>query len=1061
MSPYQFRRIVGGTPVSGRVGPASRKYSIEGVGGGFGTNLHVKNSFKLFIVTKWLLPGPERACQLASAEGEYSYVLKKESEIVSKSELCDKKLLCQTPVEIRNGMKVAKVLGNEVMMNTYSDFKVPRFFCSKDSRSFKVTDVVSTPESSRYSRHQPEMQSPDLNDGKYGSKNLTESGKKIYKRKNSEQRKAPESFLRTLKRRSLRVARSKSWVCTEKRKSDSFVNSQEWTLSRGVPDLRLGIVGSLSSGKSALVHRYLTGSYMQEESPEGGRFKKEILVDGQSYLLLIRDEGGPPELQFTSWVDAVIFVFSLENEASFNAIYNYYTKMAHYRNSTEIPLILVGTQDAISENNPRVIDDSRARKLASDLKRCSYYETCATYGLNVERVFQDACQKIVQQRLSSQVTSQVPGTPTSSRPSTPNNHFSTTIPIGNIGLRHYTQPSPTNGIANTSSSSGGSPSATNTLATASPCHVQLKETTISRQIHALSASSHQLHRHPDTISKADVSLRSEEKRTGSYATLGLTQTHTLPENNNIKLGQSQNLDNLAPPGKDKDLPTPSSTPTTTRKSRRRSNLFTSSKKGEDKLKNGELGSGRTIPLKQGLLYKRSSKSLNKEWKKKYVTLCDDGRLIYYPNLQDYMDNIHGKEISLQYVTVKVPGQKPRGSRSIIPTSNGLNDGLSNLSLYTGKDKRLNDKSLMASFDSTKESGSLSLPPSNDEGISSNNTAFTNGTDLRIETPNVKKRHRRIKSSGVKNAECDDPDGYEFFIVSLDNKQWHFEASNSEERDDWVSAIEQQILNSLQGNEISKSRSRFAIVDTSVLIAVRNKVPGNSLCVDCDAPKPSWASINLGVLMCIECSGIHRNLGSHISRVRSLDLDEWPPGPLSLMLSIGNAMANSIWEKNTGGQLKPNPSVGREEKERWIRAKYENKEFLQSISSSQPIDQQLVDAICRTDLKAILVILAHATPEEVNCTVSSQDLRTPLHLASAMGNLAIAQLLIWHGANPRSMDHEGRNCLSYAMAASCKSTADVTNLVNLLTDAGALPESGTNRRGSAGRKELSTFNKVTI
>ena len=79
--------------------------------------------------------------------------------------------------------------------------------------------------------------------------------------------------------------------------SDSFVNSQEWTLSRNVPEIRLGIVGSLSSGKSALVHRYLTGSYMQEESPEGGRFKKEVVVDGQSYLLLIRDEGGPPELQ--------------------------------------------------------------------------------------------------------------------------------------------------------------------------------------------------------------------------------------------------------------------------------------------------------------------------------------------------------------------------------------------------------------------------------------------------------------------------------------------------------------------------------------------------------------------------------------------------------------------------------------------------------------------------------------------------------------------------------------------------------------------------------------------
>ncbi|KAG8231466.1 hypothetical protein J437_LFUL000183, partial [Ladona fulva] len=125
---------------------------------------------------------------------------------------------------------------------------------------------------------------------------------------------------------------------------DSFVNSQEWTLSRSVPDLRLGILGSLSSGKSALVHRYLTGSYMQEESPEGGRFKKEVLVEGQSHLLLIRDEGGPPESQFAAWVDAIVFVFSLENEASFHAVYSYYTQMAHFRNAAEVPLILVGTQ---------------------------------------------------------------------------------------------------------------------------------------------------------------------------------------------------------------------------------------------------------------------------------------------------------------------------------------------------------------------------------------------------------------------------------------------------------------------------------------------------------------------------------------------------------------------------------------------------------------------------------------------------------------------------------------------------------------------------------------------
>ena len=122
---------------------------------------------------------------------------------------------------------------------------------------------------------------------------------------------------------------------------DSFVNSQEWTLSRSVPDLKLGILGTTNSGKSSLVHRFLTGTYMQEESPEGGRFKKEVIIDGQSYLLLIRDEGGPPEMQFTHWVDAIIFVFSLENEESFAAINQYYIKMSHYRNMSDVPFILL------------------------------------------------------------------------------------------------------------------------------------------------------------------------------------------------------------------------------------------------------------------------------------------------------------------------------------------------------------------------------------------------------------------------------------------------------------------------------------------------------------------------------------------------------------------------------------------------------------------------------------------------------------------------------------------------------------------------------------------------
>jgi Arf-GAP/GTPase/ANK repeat/PH domain-containing protein 1/3 len=84
-------------------------------------------------------------------------------------------------------------------------------------------------------------------------------------------------------------------------------------------------------------------------------------------------------------------------------------------------------------------------------------------------------------------------------------------------------------------------------------------------------------------------------------------------------------------------------------------------------------------------------------------------------------------------------------------------------------------------------------------------------------------------------------------------------------------------------------------------------------------------------------------------------------------------------------LKPSPSSPREEKERWIRAKYETKEFINQTTTSTPL---LVDAVCRCDMRAVILALAHATLDIVNGTVSPRDLRTPLHLACAMGHLPL-------------------------------------------------------------------------
>lgn len=691
------------------------------------------------------------------------------------------------------------------------------------------------------------------------------------------------------------------------------------------------------------------------------------------------------------------------------------------------------------------------------------------------------CQKIVQQRLSASTSCL---TPTNSRPSTPNNHFHSS----STGVPRFIPP--------VTASNGFSQPTQSSTHLSSPSHhhsLSHKEsfTLGSRHVHALSASNQHLYRQSD---KHDSILRHPDEKWNSSSTLGshgssqalVVQT----ENNNIaKFNVPHSIDNLQPPQtvpKDqKDLPTPTSTPTTSRKTRRRSNLFTPSKKGDDKLKNGgDIGSGRAIPIKQGYLYKRSNKPLNKEWKKKYVTLCDDGRLTYHPSLHDYMDDVHGKEISLQYVTVKVPGQKPRGSKSIITVagtngSSTINEGIGGLSLSGAKDKRLTEKVLLTAFEAVKDPGRYTQVGGDEGMVLPNSNSFVNGDNLKMETPNVKKRHRRMKSSSVKNSEYDDSDVYEFYIVSLDNKQWHFEAVNSDERDEWVSAIEQQILSSLQLNESSKGKKTNNPMEAATIQTIRNHVPGNEICVDCDCPNPSWASLNLGVLMCIECSGIHRNLGSHISKVRSLDLDEWPAGHLSVMLAIGNALANSVWENRTQGRVKPSSNSPHEEKEQWIRAKYETKEFLPPPNNTMPLGQQLVDAVCSTNMKGIVFVLAQANVDEVNSTVAPRDLRTPLHLACAMGNLAVAQLLIWHNANVSAIDHDGRTCLAYARAAasiaaakshtgSAAVTAEISAatsraLVELLLSNGcpevsSVPGSGTLPR-RRGNQQIQQFEKL--
>lgn len=107
-----------------------------------------------------------------------------------------------------------------------------------------------------------------------------------------------------------------------------------------------------------------------------------------------------------------------------------------------------------------------------------------------------------------------------------------------------------------------------------------------------------------------------------------------------------------------------------------------------------------------------------------------------------------------------------------------------------------------------------------------------------------------------------------------------------------------------------------------------KVPGNNECADCGRKDPEWASCNLGVFLCTECAGIHRSLGSHVSRVRSLRLDKWDDAQVDELAAVGNVVAKAKYEAHVPAcYRRPRSDDVSVVKEQWVRAKYEREEFV--------------------------------------------------------------------------------------------------------------------------------------
>lgn len=150
----------------------------------------------------------------------------------------------------------------------------------------------------------------------------------------------------------------------------------------------------------------------------------------------------------------------------------------------------------------------------------------------------------------------------------------------------------------------------------------------------------------------------------------------------------------------------------------------------------------------------------------------------------------------------------------------------------------------------------------------------------------------------------------------------------------------------------------------LLKQIRDADAGNKVCADCGTEnKVDWVSINLGIIICIECSGIHRSLGTHITKVRSLTLDvtSFTPDIIEIFLKVGNRVSNMIWESRLDQSQKPGPMSTREQRLRFITSKYADRAFVAPISPmvshyGTP-EETLLASVKKNDIQNVLYALA--------------------------------------------------------------------------------------------------------
>lgn len=208
-----------------------------------------------------------------------------------------------------------------------------------------------------------------------------------------------------------------------------------------------------------------------------------------------------------------------------------------------------------------------------------------------------------------------------------------------------------------------------------------------------------------------------------------------------------------------------------------------------------------------------------------------------------------------------------------------------------------------------------------------------------------------------------PDEKKSFDLFSHDRTYHFQSEDEAECQIWISVLqnskEEALNNAFKGDQ-DEGENNIVQELTKAIVGEVKRMSGNHICCDCGATDPTWLSTNLGVLICIECSGIHRELGVHYSRIQSLTLDVLGTSELLLAKNVGNTGFNEIMEAGVSAQEvdKPNPASDMQTRKDFITAKYTEKRFVQrKYADAGARLQALFEAVRTRDIFSLIQVYA--------------------------------------------------------------------------------------------------------